>query len=503
MPLCYDAEKERYQQKVEEYRTANKDYYDQWRSEICKQLIENRETFIEKFETQDVEVDRRWQECEPVIRGMYCGKRSYNHSGSQYECYEKWCPHNRGWDISKIKHDGPTAKQFFADAFGNAVTNLVAMGRFTYADKGLLPDISDVKFVNAFNQFCWYASSRYHRRWGMEFSKDNKVKFWNYYINRYDYAGDFQKAENNIQDAIKTIADWINNPNIFSFVYKDKPYTIQIDKKAIVPAQKADEGVDEGQEEPVDEAEELKTRMAHLKECLLNKRLCMVKEPAILVESPGETTNIVSAACDYNYDCDSEEENWWTTEAFVAVKYNKSYGPQRRISYRFKCDDETHKYPEAENMAQELEATMDILQRLQTRTKLKWEPSKLFEKEQGNDGVIKVLRVNENYDGVTILDPNNIKKPITCNHYEVRKIDMGDYWSGQPTVILLYTGMNKVSGVIHCDEPEQVIPHIVSQNKVRQMLADRKAYTALKQYNIVRKQIQKRVEESAEDEFPF
>lgn len=495
VPLCYDAEKERYQQKIEEYRTANKDYYNQWRSEICKEFVENREKFADKFKTKNVEVEKNWIKCDHVVQTGSCTDYYY----TQYRyCYSNRCPFYRGWDVKTMEHEGELAKKFFANAFGDAVTKLVSAGSFTYADKDLLPDISDVNFIKAFNHFCWYASSRYRKRWGMYFSKDNKVDFWNYYINYYDYADDFTKAEKNLQDAIKTIEAWANNPNMFSFVHKDKPYTVRIAKKAAAPAKEADEEVDEEQKEPISEEEKLRT----LKEHFLNKRLSMVKNPAILVESPGKTTSILRAWNDYDYHQNWEEEEWWITDCFVNVEHKKSDGRQGEITYNFKCADETHFYPIAEDMSRSLEAIMCILGALQTRTKLKWTPSKLFEKEQGNDDVIKVLRVNENYNGVTILDPNNIKEPITCNHYEVRKVDMYG-WQSQPTVILLYAGMNKVSGVIYCDKPEEITSRIISHSKIRQMLADRKAYTVLKQYNTVKKQVQKWVAQSAEDDMPF
>lgn len=505
VPLCYDAEKERYQQKSEEYRTANKDYYNRWRDEICERFVEDRETFIDKFKTQDVEVARHWIPCSHVRDTDWCD--DYYYMKYRY-CYENKCHFYRGWDVKKEKHDGPTAMKFFANAFGDAVTKLVSAGRFTYANKGLLPDISDVNFIKAFNHFCWYAFDRYRRRWGMGFSKDNKVEFWNYYINYFDHTDEFKKAEENIQGAIKTIEDWINNPNVFSYVYSGIQYTTEIDKKVVVPAK-------EDEEEPVEESEDLKTRMAHLKECLLNKRLHMVENPAILVESPKETTKIVNVWDDRWGDCD-KEDNWWTTYSFVGAEYIKSDKPGKQsIVYKFKCDDETHRYPGTEDLAYSVQYAMEILWELQSKTKIKWAPGRLFDevpkeddseqdKKQGqNKRNINVLRVNENYNGVTILDPNNIKEPITCDHYEVRKVDMDNYVSWQPTAILLYTGRNKVTGIIHCGNPEQIIPHIVSHSKIRQMLADRKAYTALKQYNTERKQIQKWVAQSAEDEFPF
>ena len=491
VPLCYDAEKERYQQKIEEYRTANKGYYNRWRDEICERFVEDRETFIDKFKTQDVEVARHWIPCSHVIDTDWCDDYYY----MQYRyCYENKCRFYRGWDVKKEKHDGPTAMKFFANAFGDAVTNLVATRHFVYANKDLLPDVSDVNFIKAFNHFCWYASSRYRKRWGMYFSKNNEVKFWNHYINYYDHTDEFKKAEECIQGAIKTIEDWINNPNVFSYVYSGGQYTTEIDKKVVVPEKKDDE-------EPVEEPEDLKTRVTKLKEELLNKRMHMVENPAILVESPGKNMQIIYVD-DTSWTDGNGRDDWWITDSFVIAEYIKS-GMKQKISYGFKCDDETHRYPRTEGLANGLLSTLEILQRLQTRTKLKWAPSKLFEKEQGKDSAINVLNVNENYNGVTILDPKNIKEPIACDHYEVRKIDMGGYWSGQPSVILLYAGMNKVSSIIHCDEPEQIISHIVSRNKIIQMLASRNAYKALKQYNTVKKQIQKWVAQSAEDDMPF
>jgi hypothetical protein len=219
------------------------------------------------------------------------------------------------------------------------------------------------------------------------------------------------------------------------------------------------------EQEEITKPETPEMAMQALKTKLLYKRMELVKDPAILIKSPGKTK--IKGAREQPY-MDTDGKNYWDTNVDVWVEYKKQKSGKKQLGYRFTRIDLGYDFRDA----------MDNLLRIRLDSNLKWSQSKLFTHEDkslgedvdmdvlrrnypGDDIMENVQKVNTDYNGVTILDPQNMK-PIVCNHYELRTVK---YHYGDSTNVLLFDKNNAITGIIYGRNINPILPHIITQQK--------------------------------------
>ena len=198
-----------------------------------------------------------------------------------------------------------------------------------------------------------------------------------------------------------------------------------------------------------------------------------IKFPAIYMKSPG-TTRIINSDIGVAYDFVDEDAGIYYDYTDTYVKYKKTKSKDElETTYYFP-------YP-WKYLGYNLEYLMDDVHDIQTHdTNLRWAPSKLFPEDKER---IEVMRANVDYNGIMVLNPKKMS-PIKCDHYEIRESRYDSYFlvlsrdqKGQVSDgitcylknILLFNKAGQVSGVIHTDYVDEILPHIIAKNQAKQM----------------------------------
>ena len=198
-----------------------------------------------------------------------------------------------------------------------------------------------------------------------------------------------------------------------------------------------------------------------------------VEYPAIYMKSPG-CTRIVESDLYAAYDYVNEDEDIYYDYTDTRVLYAKPKSKStKETTYYFP-------YP-WKYLGYNLEYLMDDVHDIQTHdTNLRWAPSKLFPEDKER---IEVMRANVDYNGIMVLNPKKMS-PIKCDHYEIRESRYDSYFlvlsrdqKGQVSDgitcylknILLFNKAGQVSGVIHTDYVDEILPHIIATNQEKHM----------------------------------
>jgi hypothetical protein len=184
-----------YQQKRDEYTIANQDHI----NKVC-QLIGSA-----KF--------RKALQTYP--QGMICDRYGKPTDCGAYNSSTGMCVGNGNcmWK-NTITHDGAPAYDQFCKTFGNEIGQMVKNGAFTKDNWDLMPDFTDMAFVDAFNRFC--------SRNGL-----NEYSIQNIFDPDLNIFNGFQSLDK----YIKRIETWLQNPdsNIVPYVHSaHKGYILEI-----------------------------------------------------------------------------------------------------------------------------------------------------------------------------------------------------------------------------------------------------------------------------------
>ena len=434
---AYDGDVELYNQKVEAYKRKHaEDYQD--KANYIKHQISDPD-YKNNFETYKYETNEHWQTCAPVIDGFHCNDYYYMKYGY---CYRRHCPHYRGWTHDIETHDGRAVYDRFLALFGPEITELVKNGKFREEHWHMMPDFSDPAFIKKLNTYNGYSTLHF-----------------------FDDGGNIKNRQNHLNSDLAHIKNWAKHSDFNILRYKTHDGSIQTISSLPEKSEFQNEYPDE--EDSGIYPTDFKTR-------LLWSNMGRIKFPAIYMKSPG-TTRIINSDIGAAYDFVDEDAGIYYdyTETYVNYKKTKSKD-ELETTYKFP-------YP-WKDLGYGLEYLMDDMRDMQQSGNLRWAPSKLFSKEK-SDGVIEVLRANVDYNGITVLNPQKMSQ-IKCDHYEIRESRYDSYFlvlsrdqKGQVSDgitcylknILLFNKAGQVSGVIHTDYVDEILPHIIAKNQAKQM----------------------------------
>lgn len=407
VPLCYDQENKKLEQKIEKYHADKKKYYEYIHQGLCEKLM-NKEKFKELFKTYTWD-SREYKEIDG----------------------EEWSR------LVTHLHDGETPKKLFRAAFGDEILSLVTGGDFTEKQFGKIPDVSNPKFIKAYNEFAKHA-------------------YFLHPLQAFKTFDDNSKDE--ILHTMKNIVVWAANPN-------KESVTVRCNNQSyFVPTTRKKEKEQEPAKTTENSVPDMATQLASLKTKLLQNYMLRVKNPAILIKSPGKTK--INYVNDQPY-MDTNGKEFWDTNVDIWIEYKKTTSKQQQLGYRFTNIDLGYNFCDA----------IRELYSLQSNPNFKWARSKLFVHNDkvltedidmrfcpSDDIMIKVEKTDTDYNGIKILNPQNMK-PIICEHYEL-------YTTGQrfkPTEILLFDKNNAITGIIYAENIDQIIPYIIARNTKEKM----------------------------------
>ena len=454
IPLCNDDEL--YQDKVYKYRIKHNGYYKRYEEVLCEMIV--HDDFKQHFETYDYKTNHRWNKCEIIMCGRSCPKYEYSYIQHQKMCTEDRCPFYRGMTYETKTHNGKIARKLFEKAFGEKLTKMIIQGEFANLDKWeresalskvkrMLPEVSNVRFIKAFNAFCaqeglWY---------GMDY---------------FDDTGDIAKRKKYMESRIKHVNNWANTPGYEILRFKTNDGEIHTIQSPLVVRK----DIQHNKQSEKADTTTMTTHLAELKKQLLEKNMSGINNPAIYIKSPGKTEIIKCYDAPYmdqiGYD-DYEE----FVDVYVNYKKPKLKEPQE-ITYRFTNTWIGYYFMEGFRELKNMQHSKD--------GNLKWASSRLFPKDKGavttdpygldirmgaKEDVIEILRPGRDYNGITILNPQKMT-PIVCDHYEINNVEyhQGHYINSN---VLLFNAKNEVSGIIHTsgnDGIKAIIPHIITRN---------------------------------------
>ena len=435
VPLCSD--EKLYGQKFDEYKRLHvQEYVDITRS-VMQELSDP--DYKKVFETYSYKQTLEWKpsDCVVISRGLSCPDTLRAWGVGKLECWNSRCQfYERRYRT--IHHDGKAVYDAFLNTFGKEITQLVKKGEFGKQHQYMMPDFSDPEFIKKFNKY----------------SGRN--------IHCFDDTGGIEQRKKYLETRIQHLDSWAVTPgyDIVRFKTNDgKVHTIQspvVDTKDIT--------TEERFEKP-----DMTTHLANLKTRLLENRMARVRHPAIYIKSPGKIEIINTYEAPYMSQI-SEDEYEEFVDVYVNYKKPKLKETQE-ITYRF-----TDVY-----LGYVFLGFMRDLYDIQESGNFKWSPAKLFPKDKGaattnpyslkirmeaKEDVIPVVRLNVDYNGVAILNPQKMT-PIMCDHYEFYDIDYGqqNYISRN---ILLFDAKNDVFGIVHSRSKSginEIIPNIIARNQ--------------------------------------
>ena len=423
-----------YQQNIDKYTQEHKEYYYYRQNQICRTI--SAPDFNKYFKNQTKEIFVGWL-CE-LSRKRSCSNSATNF-GEPYCSMGYKCPAYHAFH-NTVKLNGKLVHNLFETAFGHEITRLVELGIFTQDKWHLMPNVGTPTFAKAFNKLRYISSSF--------------IRFTLDYWNDIQYNVELDERKIKFDTDIQRIKNWLGDPNSFSLQYQGKTHTIPVS--------------DAQEKQPVQVKEPTVSPTSHfpnLKAQLLHNRINRVQYPAILFKSPGETR--IVRADDVPY-MDTDGKNYWDTNVDILVSYNQPGRGSKQIGYRFTRID----------LGYDFCGAMWALRDIQSRAGFKFAPSGLFISEGKSFGgdvnldsskkecplddlMINVQRVSTDYNGVMILDPQNME-PIMCEHYKLHTIEWGQ---GHPadTFVMLLDEQNNVSGIIYSRDVNKIIPNIITR----------------------------------------
>lgn len=442
VPLC--SAEELYMQKFEEYKRSHAKEYKDRAEQVMQQLSDPE--YNKNFETYSYLEEQEWKSCEVTRRGGYCSHTWREQDSGKLYCTDRHCPLYP--KSLMVYHNGWATYGAFQSTFGKEIAQLVKMGIFGKQYQAKMPDFSDLEFIKKFNKLTEWMDGK--------LLSGGKLSY-------FDDAGDIRAKKQYLETFILHLNSWAAATpgyNILRFKTSDgRVHTIQ---SPVISTKSTP--TEERTEEP-----NMATHLAELKTQLLARRMARVSSPAIYVKSPGEIKITDSYEASYMSQISKDE---YKTFVDVYVNHKKpELIETQEITYRFTND----------LLGYDFLGAMRDLRNLQGSDNFKWSPAKLFPEYKGavttdrygfeirmesKKDVIPVVRLNVDYNGVAILDPQKMN-PIECDHYEIH----GSYYNQGDTNIsrniLLFNVENEISGIIHsrCDI-ERIIPNIIARNQI-------------------------------------
>ena len=436
--LCYDGAC--YNQKSIKYKREHAAEYKKYANHI-KEKITNPD-YKKNFETYTYKEELEWEpsDCPVIIRGLSCPRAWRAWGVGKLECWGGRSCQFYKTSYRTIHHDGKTIYNRFLNVFGQEIAELVKNGKFGKQHWSMMPDFSDPEFIQKFNKY----------------KVGSTLHF-------FDDEGYIRNRQMHLNGTLGHIKYWAQRPDfdVLRFVYCGNVHTISSLNT------KTEQIEPEVTEDPAIFPTDLKTR-------LLWSNMGRIEFPTIYMKSPG-TTRIINSDIGVAYDFVDEDAGIYYDYTETRVKYKKT-----------KSKDEletTYKFPYPwKDLGYNLDYLMDDVQDMQQDGNLKWEPSKLFSKDV-TDMEIEVMRANVDYNGIMVLNPKKMS-PIKCDHYEIRESRYDSYflvlsrdqkWQVSDGItcylknILLFNKAGQVSGVIHTDYVDEILPHIIATNQEKHM----------------------------------
>ena len=426
-----------YRQKSDEYKRLHaQEYVDMTRSVMQK--LSNPD-YKKVFESYSYKEPLEWEpsDCEVISKGLSCPSAWRAWGVGKLECWGGSSCQFYKRRYRTVHHDGKAIYEAFLNTFGAEIAQLVKNGEFGKQHQYMMPDFSDPEFIKKFNGYF-----------------GGKLPCFD--------TCDIKKGKQYLETRIQHLNSWVVTPgyDIVRFMTNDgEVHTIQnpvVDTKDITTEERV-------------EKPDMTTHLANLKTRLLENQMARVRYPAIYIKSPGkiEIINTYEAPYMSQISKDKYEE---FVDVYVNYKKPKLKETQE-ITYRF-----THTW-----LGYDFLAIMNDLHNLEKGYNFKWSPAKLFPKDKGaattdpygfeirmgaKEDVIPVVRLNVDYNGVAILNPQKMN-PIMCDHYKIYDLD----YSQQGYIsknILLFNAKNEVLGIVHSRSESginEIIPNIIARNQ--------------------------------------
>ena len=414
-----------YNQKSAKYKREHAAEYENYANKIWAWITDS--DYKKKFETYSYKEALEWDGCEVTRKGIHCPNALRAWGVGKLECRNPRCQFRKR-EYRTIHHDGEAYYNNFEHIFGSELAQLAKNGALKDQHKSLMPDFSDPEFIDKFNK------------------AQGGIQCLHY----FDDNGNIRNRQMHLNGTLGHIKYWAQRPDfdVLRFVYCGNVQTIS----SLQP--KTEEIEPEVTEDSAIFPTDLKTR-------LLWHNMDRVKFPAIYMKSPGGK-RIIDSDIYAAYDYVNEEEHIYYDYIDTSVVYAKPKG-EKETTYYFP-------YP-WRNLGYNLQYLMDDVHDIQTHdSNLKWEPSKMFPKDEER---IEVMRANVDYNGITILNPQKMS-PIKCDHYEIREsqydsgVDIQTKSRVYANNILLFDKKGQVSGIIHTWHVDKIIPHIIAMGQAKQ-----------------------------------
>ena len=317
---------------------------------------------------------------------------------------------------------------------------MVKNGNFGEQHQYMMPDFSDPEFIKKFN------------------------KYWGYNIHYFDDTCGIGQRKKYLETLIQHLNSWAATPGYDIVRFKTEDGTVHTIQSPVISTKGTP--IEEHAEKP-----DMATHLVELKTQLLANKMARVRYPAIYIKSPGKIKITGSYEAPYMSQISEDE---YETFVDVYVNYNKpKLKETQEITYRF-----TNEW-----LGYDFLDIMRDLHNLQGSDNFKWSPAKLFPKDKGaattdpygfeirmeaKKDVIPVVRLNVDYNGVAILDPQKMN-PIVCDHYEIHGLDYSQGDTNISRNILLFNAKNEVTGIIHTkfkDGIKKIVPNIIARNQI-------------------------------------
>ena len=436
VPLCSD--EKLYRQKFDEYKCQHAREYEDMVKSVMKELTDP--DYKKVFETYSYKKALEWQpsDCEVISSGLSCPNAWHAWGVGKLECWGgRRCQFYKT-RYSTIHHDGKAIYDAFLSTFGSEIAQLVKKGAFGKQHQDMMPDFSDPEFIKKFNKY----SGRHLHYFGDTVDIEQRKKY--------------------LETRIQHLNSWAATPGYDIVRFKTKDGQVHTIQSPVISTKGAP--IEEHAEKP-----DMATHLVELKTQLLANKMARVRYPAIYIKSPGKIKITGSYEAPYMSQISEDE---YETFVDVYVNYNKpKLKETQEITYRFTN----------ECLGYDFLDIMRDLHNLQGSDNFKWSPAKLFPKDKGaattdpygfeirreaKKDVIPVVRLNVDYNGVAILDPQKMN-PIVCDHYEIHGLDYSQGDTNISRNILLFNAKNEVSGIIHTrfeNGIKEIVPNIIAQN---------------------------------------